>query len=432
MPAYHKRTKQSTEKKISLPIDRLTLPDLREAVKGRFASFCTAVGIQALMTLMEQDVESMAGPKGKHNPERTAYRHGTQSTSIPMGNQRIAIDRPRVRSIESDQELPIESYEAFANDDQLLEAALNRMLYGMSTRDYEHGIDNYNDVVKTSGTSKSTVSQRFIKASAKEAKKVLGRRFDDETIPVILIDGIVLGDYTAIVVAGINADGRKLTMGVRIGSTENASVCRDLLTDLVERGLRYEQGLLAIIDGSKALRKALKDVFGHHVLIQRCQVHKMRNVLDYLPKHRREWMRRKLRQAWSAPSYAQAVRQLRSLATSLSTDHPDAAASLREGLEETVTILKLEIPALLQASLRSTNMIESGFSMVSKNIKNVKNWKNGTMVQRWVCAALLDAESRTNRIRGYRFLGILITELQRLTTINEPDMDAIENKSKTA
>ena len=175
MPAYHKKTKQSTEKKISLPIEQLTLPDLREAVKGRFASFCTAVGIQALMTLMEQDVESMAGPKGKHNPKRTAYRHGTQSTSIPMGNQRIAIERPRVRSIETDQESPIESYEAFTNDDQLLEAALNRMLYGMSTRDYEHGIDDYNDVVKTSGTSTSTVSQRFIKASAKEAKKVLGR-----------------------------------------------------------------------------------------------------------------------------------------------------------------------------------------------------------------------------------------------------------------
>ena len=285
---------------------------------------------------------------------------------------------------------------------------------------------------KTSGTSKSTVSQRFIKASAKEAQKVQGRRFDDETIPVILIDGIVLGDYTAIVVMGINTDGRKLIMGVRIGSTENASVCRDLLADLVARGLCFEQGLLAIIDGSKALKKALKDVFGHHVLIQRCQVHKMRNVLDYLPKHQRDWMKRKLRKAWSAESYAEAVRQLRNLVGSLSTDHPDAAASLREGLEETVTILKLEVPGLLQASLRSTNIIESGFSMVSKNIKNVKNWKNGTMVQRWICAALLDAESRTNRIRGYRFLGILITEIQRLITMDDPDTDAIENESKTA
>ena len=158
MPAYHKKTKQSTDKNAPLPIEQLTLLDLKEAVKGRFASFCTAVGIQALMTLMEQDVEPMAGPKGKHNPHRTAYRHGTQSTSIPMGNQRIAIERPRVRSIETDQELPIESYETFTNDDQLLEAALNRMLYGMSTRDYEHGIDNYNDVAETSGTSKSRLN----------------------------------------------------------------------------------------------------------------------------------------------------------------------------------------------------------------------------------------------------------------------------------
>ena len=200
----------------------------------------------------------------------------------------------------------------------------------------------------------------------------------------------------------------------------------------MERGLRYEQGLLVIIDGSKALRKALKEVFGHHVLIQRCQVHKMRTVLDYLPKHKRDWMKRKLNKAWSSESYAEAVRQLRGLVTSLHLDHPDAAASLREGLEETVTILKMEIPGLLQKSLRSTNIIESGFSMVAKNIRNVKNWKNGTMVQRWICAALLDAERRANRIRGYRSLRVLITEIQRLTTVDELETDPIGNESKTA
>jgi hypothetical protein len=431
MSAYHKKADQSIEKSAyPLPMEQLTLSDLREAVKGRFSSFCTAVGIQALVTLMDQDVESMAGPKGKHNPNRTAYRHGSQATTIPLGNQRLAIERPRVRSIETNQELPIASYEAFANDDQLLEAALNRMLYGMSARDYGYGIDDYSDVAETSGTSKSTVSQRFIKASAKEARKVLSRRFDEKKIPVILIDGIVLGDYTAIVVMGITSDGEKLIMGVRIGSTENAQVCRDLLADLIERGLQYEQGLLAVIDGSKALRKALKDVFGQKVLIQRCQVHKMRNVLDYLPKHKRDWVKRKLKKAWTSETAEEATRQLRSLATSLQVDYPDAAASLREGLEETVTILKLNVPALLQRSLRSTNAIESSFSMVSKNIRNVKNWKNGTMVQRWVSSSLLDAESRAHRISGYRSMSILITEIQRLTTV--VDIDDIENESKSA
>ncbi len=194
--------------------------------------------------------------------------------------------------------------------------------------------------------------------------------------------------------------------------------------------MRYEQGLLAIIDGSKALRKSLKDVFGQQVLIQRCQVHKMRNILDYLPKHKRDWMKRKLRKAWSSETAAEAKRQLRSLATSLQMEHPDAAASLREGLEETVTILELDVPGLLQKSLRSTNAIESGFSMVTKNIKNVKNWKNGTMVQRWVSAALLDAESRAHRIPGYRSMSILITEIQRLTTV--VDIDNIETNRKTA
>jgi putative transposase len=187
---------------------------------------------------------------------------------------------------------------------------------------------------------------------------------------------------------------------------------------------------LAVIDGSKALRKALRDVFGQQVLVQRCQVHKMRNVMDYLPKHKRDWVKRKLKKAWTSETAEEAIRQLRSLATGLQTQYPDAAASLREGLEETVTILKLSIPGLLQRSLRSTNTIESAFSMVSKNIRNVKNWKNGTMVQRWVCAALLDAENRANRIAGYRSMGILISEIQRLTTID--DVDHVVNESKTA
>jgi len=172
------------------------------------------------------------------------------------------------------------------------------MLYGMSTRDYTYGIDDYSDVAESFGTSKSAVSRRFIKATEAEVKKVLGRRFDDKKIIVLLIDGIVLGDYTVIVAIGIGDDGEKHLMGVRVGSTENATVCRDLLTDLIDRGLQYQDGILAVIDGAKALRKALKEVFGQKVLVQRCQVHKMRNVLDYLPKYKREWMRRQLKKAW--------------------------------------------------------------------------------------------------------------------------------------
>ena len=156
-------------------------------------------------------------------------------------------------------------------------------------------------------------------------------------------------------------------------------------------------------------------MFGHHVLIQRCQVHKMRNILDYLPNYKRIWVKKRLQQAWSAETFEEAKNKLHSLANSLKKEHPDAAASLREGLEETITILRLKIPGLLQKSLRSTNAIESGFSMVTKNIRNVKNWKNGTMVQRWVSAALLDAERRAHRIQGYRSMGVLIAEIKRLT-----------------
>jgi putative transposase len=319
MKVYHREAIESISDNSHLPVQELTLWDLHQAVKGRFSSFCMAVGIKSLLTLMDQDVEAMAGPKGKHDPNRTAYRHGFQNTTVPMGNQRLAIKRPRVRSIETEGELPIPSYEVFASNDELLEAALNRMLHGLSTRDYRNGIEGYSDIAETSGTSKSAISQRFIKASAKEAQKVLGRRFDKEVIPVLMIDGIVLGDYTAIVVMGITKDGHKIIMGVRIGSTENAQVCRDLLTDLVDRGLKYEQGLLAIIDGSKALRKALKDVFGQQVIIQRCQVHKTRNVMDYLPKYKRDWVKRVMRKAWSSETAEEAIREPHSLATGLET-----------------------------------------------------------------------------------------------------------------
>lgn len=244
------------------------------------------------------------------------------------------------------------------------------------------------------------------------------------------MDGLVLGDYTAIVAMGINSGGEKLLMGVRIGSTENARVCQDLLADLIDRGLMFHNGLLAVVDGSKALRKALKTVFGHHVLVQRCQVHKMRNVLDYLPNYKRTWVKRRLQQAWSSETFEEAKNKLHSLANNLKKEHPDAAASLCEGLEETITILKLEIPGLLQKSLRSTNAIESGFSMVTKNIKNVKNWKNGTMVQRWLSAALLDAERRAHRIQGYRSMSVLIVEIKRLTI--EPEANLTVKESNIA
>lgn len=433
MKVYHRETNESTtncKSPLPPPLQELTLSDLQQAVKSRFASFCTAVGIRALMALMEQDVEAVAGPKGKHDPNRAAYRHGFQGTTVPMGNQRIAIERPRVRSTRTKEELPIPSYEAFNSDDGLLEAALNRMLHGISTRDYRYGIESYDEVTRTSGTSKSTISQRFIKASAKEAEKVLRRRFYGESFPVLMVDGVGFGDYTAIVALGVTREGHKIVLGLRIGSTENSEVCRDLLVDLIDRGFNYDDGLLAVIDGSKALRKALKEVFGEKVLIQRCQVHKMRNVLDYLPRHKRDWVKRKLRQAWTLENAPNATRQLHSLATSLETQYPDAAASLREGLEETVTILGLNIPGLLRRSLRSTNAIESAFSMVAKNVRNVKNWKNGTMVQRWACAALLDAEGRAHRIAGYRSMVVLVSEIQRLTAVD--DTEPVGNESKTA
>lgn len=406
--------------------------DLRETLKEGLLSLCTATGLAVLQTMMESDVTSLVGPKGRHDSDRSAYRHGSEQTSVALGGEKVAISRPRVRSTDG-KGLPIATYEAIRNDDPLVEAALARMLHGLSSRNYGHAQESSGNHCETKGSSKSSVSRRFIKATEAELQRLLRRPLGELDIVALLIDGVQFAKHNVIVSMGINGDGQKHILGVRIAATENARACMDLLTDLVERGLNADEGLLAIIDGSKALKSALKAVFGDQVLIQRCQVHKKRNVTDYLPPDQRPWVDRKLTKAWALDDATKAIQSLNSLATQLEVNHPDAAASLREGLEETVTVLRLNISGLLRKSLSTTNAIESAFDIVRARTKNVKNWKNGKMVQRWAAAGLLEAETRFRRIKGYKDLAIARAEIRRLTVeraVAETDEGA--NTRKTA
>jgi putative transposase len=416
---YHKAIEQST-------ITNEQFLNLKEALHDGLLSFCTAAGIAALYSLMEEDVVNIVGAKGKHIPDRQAYRHGTEATNVTVAGTTTPILRPRIRTL-GGQEVIIESYELARNSDLLCQVALNRMLHGLSSRNYNYACEN----LGSKGSSKSTVSRRFIKATEAEFKKLLSRKIPE--IVVLFIDGVVFAEHNVIVAMGLDADGRKHVLGFKIGASENARVCQDLLVELCERGLHAEGGLLAVIDGSKALKKALKAVFGENLLIQRCQVHKKRNIKDYLPETTWQWTKQQLNRAYAREDFTQALRDLKSLATKLETNHPDAAASLREGLEETLTVLHLNVSDVLRRSLATTNLIESALYIVRDRTGNVKNWKNGKMVQRWVAAGLLEAETRFRRIKGYRDMVLLKNEIKRiLLKQGDENMDYRAISSKTA
>jgi putative transposase len=244
---------------------------------------------------MPEEVDALVGPKGKHNPERKAVRHGKEKGFVILGGRKVAVEKVRVRSMDG-REIPLETYQALQDPELLTQAALERMIHGLSTRNYEYGLEPVGEQLESSGTSKSTVSRRFIAATKKLLDELMKRRLDGRRYVALIIDGIVMAEHTVVAALGIDAEGKKQILGVWHGATENAAVCKALLSDLVERGLKTDDGILVVIDGSKALRAAVRDVLGDTAIVQRCQVHKERNVLEHLPEKHRDWVKRKLRQ----------------------------------------------------------------------------------------------------------------------------------------
>ncbi len=409
---------------------QVSLQEVVGAAKEGFFALAVAVGLDVLRSMMEAEVTAIVGPKGKHNPNRQAMRYGTEQGSVVLGGRKVTIQRPRARTKDG-QEINLETYEAFQDERLLTAAALERMLHGLSTRRYHHGLEPVGDGLSAYSTSKSSVSRRFITATRKGLAEVLSRPLGEQRYLVLMLDGIEIAEHTVVVALGITADGQKQVLGLWEGATENAAVCRSLLTNLVDRGLRVDDGMLVVIDGSKALRAALRTVLGQLAQVQRCQVHKKRNVLEHLPEEARTWVNRKLDQAWKEMDYAQARAALNSLARTLETKHPGAAASLREGLEETLTVLRLGLPEQLRKTLRSTNPIESAFDKVRMHCLNVKRWRNGQQVLRWSAAGLLEAEKRFRRIKGYRQLPMLAQALSKQAAPeSSSDVKTAENTRK--
>jgi putative transposase len=405
------------------------LGELVGAAREGLLALSVGVGLGVVHELMELEVDEVVGPKGKHNPERTAQRHGHEDGSMTLGGRRVAVRRPRMRTADDEHELPVETYHYFSDRDPLTRAVMNRMLAGVSTRRFAGvGEPVGSDVEQgSSATAKTSVSETFVERTATALSELMSRRLDDVRLAVMMLDGMEIAERTHVVALGITTEGVKLPLGLWEGSTENATLARTLLADLVDRGLDPEQAILFVIDGGKALRRAIKDVFGEHALVHRCHRHKERNVTDLLPERDRDQVRARVRAAWALTDAELAEQRLELLASELDRTWPDAAASLREGMAETLTLMRLGISGQLAKTLCSTNPCESMIEIVRHTQRHVKRWRDGDMRRRWTAAGMLVAEQQFRRIIGYRDLAKLVVAIERHAILAaQPNPDRVE------
>jgi transposase-like protein len=390
------------------------MSEIAENMGEGLLALAVGAGLQIMAALMDADVTALAGPKGRHDEARTAVRHGRERGSVTLGGRRVPVTRPRVRSADGAGELPIASYELFSSTEILGKLAMEKMLAGLSTRRYAVGLEPVGQQVaeKCSATSKSAVSRRFVAMTETALAELLAADLSGLDLVALMIDGVHFAETCCVVALGIDIEGTKHPLALVEGSTENATLVTDLLVDLRERGLDVTRPLLVGLDGSKALRKAVVDVLDHPV-IQRCQLHKVRNVKDHLPQRLRSSVGRRMTDAYHASSALEAEAALLALAKELDRTHPGAAASLREGLHETLTVLRLGVPPTLARTLRSTNCIESMISVCREHAANVKRWRDGQMALRWCAAGMVEAGKQFRRVNGHLHLPTLRDALER-------------------
>lgn len=357
------------------------------------------VGLAALAELLNEEVGRLAGEKYSRGNERS--RWGTNPGWVYLGDQKTKVDVPRVRENNGGQEIPLESYHAMQNPRILDNVTLTRIVSGLSHRKYEKAVIG---VPETFGIKSSSVSRRFIRASAKKLKEFMERDLSAHDIVAIILDGKSFGQNQFVVALGITITGEKILLGFIEAGTENHRICRDFLRELIDRGLNVDNEILFVIDGAKGLRKGIYDVFGKHGLVQRCQWHKRQNVLSYLGKKDQEEYRRKLQAAYEQPTYQKAKARLLAIKRELEKINISAAKSLEEGFEETLTIHRLKLFGELGSSFKTTNMLESINSQLEMTTGRVSYWQNSQQRHRWIATALLEIEPRLRPIKGCRFL----------------------------
>jgi putative transposase len=395
---------------------RLALTDIAGVAREGLLAMSVAAGMAVMQAMFTAEITAACGPRGQHDPDRTAVRHGCGRGSVVLGGRRVPVTRPRAGTTDG-VEVPLAAYRLFAAEDQLTTVVLERMLAGLATRRHTAAGEPVGAAVtaRATATSRSAVSRRFIAATKTALAELLHRDLTPLHVKVLMVDGEHLAEHLAVVALAITADGTKVPVGLWEGSTENATVVRALLADLVARGLDATGGLLVVIDGAKALSSAVRAVFGAHAAIQRCTVHKRRNVADHLPEAERGWVDTKLGKIFANPDPAAGLRDAKALAAALVRKHPGAAASLREGLEEMFTITRLGITGTLARTLTTSNPIESMISIARTTNRNVTHWQDGQMVLRWTAAGMLNAQRSFRRVKGYKQMPQLVAALHRHT-----------------
>jgi transposase-like protein len=366
-------------------------------------------GILLMLAAMNSECVRIAGPKHSKNPLRMANWWGNDLRPVYYDKQEVIIDRPRLRGKDK-KEIPLATYEAFRDPHSMRESVLKNMILGISSRDYEEAVS---DFLKGYGIKKSSVSRHFVKATAEQMRGFLERDLSGVDLVAIFIDGIEFKGHLLVVAMGLDKDGKKHILGLCQGATENAEVCKSLLEDMARRGLDTGKDYLFVLDGAKALRSAVARMFGEKAMVQRCQQHKRRNVLKHLPEKHQNAVDARISAAYKMTDYNEAKKSLDLTVKYLENLNPDAASSLKEGLEETLTVHKLGITGLLRKTLATTNPLESCFSGVRTTTGRVKRWRGGDMAQRWAVAALLRAEKKFKRVKGYKELPKLTAVLQQ-------------------
>ena len=367
-------------------------------------------GLRLMDLLMQEEVRELVGERSQRQAERTAHRWGSERGYCVVMGQKVPVERPRVRSTD-DQEVRLGSYAMFHRGEPLTETVWEKLMLGLSTRKYGQAVRQFTEAY---GLEKSAVSEHFIEASRAKLQEMMERRLDKTRLCALLIDATPFAGQQLVVAMGISQDGRKMILGLRQGATENATVVGELLGDLVSRGLNFSEPRLYILDGGKALTAAVKKHAGESAAIQRCQVHKRRNVLDHLTDEQKPVVAQRLNAAYALEDHAAAKQALNTLHRELMDLNPSAARSLGEGMEETLTVHRLHVPMQLRKTLASTNVIESAFSIVEQVCKNVKRWHGGDQRERWVGSGLLVAQKQFRKVTGHKQIPALLRELEAL------------------
>ena len=389
---------------------RLPLVDLLVDTRTELLELALRSGLKVFTTMLEEDRTAICGLRYAHEPDRPASRAGSVRSEVVLDGLKVAIQRPRVRTADGEVALP--TFATTAHRDPLDRRAVEQMLVGVATRQYARSLEPITADIESRGTSKSAVSRRFVAKTQAQLETWQAAPLEDLDLVALLLDGVHVGEHCLIVALGVAGDGTKHALGLWEGSTENATVCQSLLSNLQSRGLRTDRSLLVLLDGSKALRKAVRETFGDVALVQRCQIHKLRNILDHLPERQRPWVKAIVQRAYRSADVATATRLLKDLARRLDTGHPSAAASVREGLEETLTIIAMGLSEALRRSFSTTNAVESLISRTRHVKRNVKRWRGGQMVVRWVAAGVLEAVTGFRRLKGHREMPKLIAALR--------------------